>query len=132
MAGASYSPSSAGRRARRTLPFWTPSASTRLSPAGPPSLPSGVANAGSIFRNPPGDFAGRLLDECGLKGAREGGAEVSPKHANVIVNTGGATARDVVALMRRMRSAVAERSGVALVPEVVLLGELRAELEAAV
>lgn len=95
------------------------------------SLPSGVANAGSVFRNPPGDFAGRLLDECGLKGARIGAAEVSPKHANVIVNTGGATARDVVALMRRMRDVVAGRFGVTLVPEVVLLGGLAAELEAA-
>ena len=93
------------------------------------SLPSGVANAGSIFRNPPGDFAGRLLDLCGLKGAREGAAEVSPKHANVIVNTGGATAGDVVALMRRMRAAVAERFGVTLAPEVVLLGDLAEELE---
>jgi UDP-N-acetylmuramate dehydrogenase len=88
------------------------------------SLPSGVANAGSIFRNPPGDHAGRLLDLCGLKGAREGAAEVSPKHANVIVNTGGATAGDVLALMRTMRRAVAERFGVTLEPEIVLLGAM--------
>lgn len=89
------------------------------------SLPSGVANAGSIFRNPPGDHAGRMLDECGLKGAREGAAEISPKHANVIVNTGGATAVEVLALMRTMRRAVAERFGVVLEPEIVLLGDLK-------
>lgn len=79
-------------------------------------------NAGSIFRNPPGDFAGRLLEACGLKGQREGGAEVSERHANVIVNRGGATERDVRRLMSRMRAAVADRFGVELSPEIVLVG----------
>src|SRR5262249_46556753 len=83
-----------------------------------PKLP----NAGSIFKNPPGQFAGKLLQECGLKGRRIGNAQISEVHANVIVNLGGATARDVRALMGEMRSAVAERFGVALVPEVELVG----------
>jgi UDP-N-acetylmuramate dehydrogenase len=75
-------------------------------------------NAGSVFKNPPGDHAGRLLEACGLKGLRVGGAEVSPRHANVVVNAGGATAADVRTLMARMRAAVRERFGVELVPEV--------------
>ncbi|KAB2957283.1 MAG: UDP-N-acetylmuramate dehydrogenase, partial [Thermoanaerobaculia bacterium] len=95
------------------------------------SLPSGVANAGSVFRNPPGDYAGRLIDACGLKGTRAGAAEISPRHANVIVNTGGATARDVLTLMRRMRDEVAERFGVRLVPELMLLGDLVHDLDEA-
>ncbi len=88
------------------------------------ALPSGQPNAGSIFKNPPGDAAGRLLDAAGLKGASAGGALVSPKHANVIVNTGGASAADVVTLMRTMRERVVARFGVRLEPEIVLLGEL--------
>ena len=80
------------------------------------------ANAGSIFKNPPGLFAGKLLEECGLKGRRVGGAEISPVHANVIVNTGGATAADVAALMDAMKKAVKERFGVDLVPEIRVLG----------
>jgi UDP-N-acetylmuramate dehydrogenase len=90
------------------------------------ALPSGVANAGSVFRNPPGDYAGRLLEAAGLKGRRQGGAAVSERHANVIVNLGGATAADVLALMRAGRDAVAARFGVELEPELVLLGPLAA------
>ncbi|HQR47591.1 MAG TPA: UDP-N-acetylmuramate dehydrogenase, partial [Thermoanaerobaculia bacterium] len=78
-------------------------------------------NAGSIFRNPPGDFAGRLLEACGLKGRRIGGAEVSTVHANVVVNRGGATAGDVRALMAEMQRAVRDRFGVELVPEIEVL-----------
>ena len=78
-------------------------------------------NAGSIFRNPPGDFAGRLLETCGMKGRRVGGAEVSAVHANVIVNLGGASARDVRTLMTEMRRAVKDRFGVELVPEIEVL-----------
>ncbi len=88
------------------------------------ALPSGQPNAGSIFKNPSGDSAGRLLDAAGLKGTSVGGAQVSPKHANVIVNTGGATAEDVVALMRKMRDRALESFGVRLEPEIVLLGDL--------
>jgi UDP-N-acetylmuramate dehydrogenase len=75
-------------------------------------------NAGSIFKNPKGRFAGQLLEECGLKGRRVGGAEVSAVHANVIVNTGGATAADVLRLMEEMRAAVRERFGIELQPEI--------------
>ncbi|HRC86641.1 MAG TPA: UDP-N-acetylmuramate dehydrogenase, partial [Thermoanaerobaculia bacterium] len=90
------------------------------------SLPTGVGNAGSIFKNPPGDHAGRLIDACGLKGRRAGGAEISDKHANVIVNRGGARANEVLALMLEARRSVAERFGVELVPEVILAGDLAA------
>jgi UDP-N-acetylmuramate dehydrogenase len=79
-------------------------------------------NAGSVFKNPPGDFAGRLIEACGLKGAREGGAVISERHANVIVNRGGARAGDVLALMERMRDAVREKFGITLSPEVEMLG----------
>lgn len=90
------------------------------------ALPSGVANAGSIFKNPPGDHAGRLIEAAGLKGATAGGAAISERHANVIVNAGGARAADVVDLMRRARAAVAERFGVELQPEIILVGPLAA------
>jgi UDP-N-acetylmuramate dehydrogenase len=80
-------------------------------------------NAGSIFKNPPGQFAGRLLEECGLKGRRIGNAQVSPVHANVIVNLGAATARDVRALMAEMKSGVWEKFGVELQPEIEVLPE---------
>ncbi|MGI5862020.1 MAG: UDP-N-acetylmuramate dehydrogenase [Myxococcales bacterium] len=85
--------------------------------------PHGLPSAGSIFRNPPGDYAGRLLQACGMKGKRVGGAQVSEIHANFIVNRGEATAADVLRLMRQMQEAVLESSGVLLVPEVKLMGD---------
>ena len=85
------------------------------------ALPS-EPNAGSVFKNPPGEFAGRLIEACGLKGVRSGGAEISPRHANVIVNTGGATAADVLTLMERMRDEVSARFAITLSPEVEMLG----------
>jgi UDP-N-acetylmuramate dehydrogenase len=88
------------------------------------SMP-GLPNAGSVFRNPPGDHAGRLLDEAGLKGHRLGRAEVSREHANVVVNLGGASAADVLALMVLMHRRVLESSGVSLQPEIVLCGAVR-------
>ncbi len=78
-------------------------------------------NAGSIFKNPEGQYAGKLLEACGLKGRQVGGAQISEVHANVIVNLGGATAADVRALMAAMQAAVRERFGVELVPEVEVL-----------
>ena len=84
--------------------------------------PHGKANAGSIFKNPNGDHAGRLIEGVGLKGARAGRARISERHANFIVNEGGACAVDVKALMDVVQRAVWEQSGVWLEPEVRLLG----------
>jgi UDP-N-acetylmuramate dehydrogenase len=83
-------------------------------------------SVGSTFRNPPGDFAGRLIDAAGLKGAREGGVEVSEVHANFLINRGGvgaAHASDALALMRRIQQTVQDRFGVRLEPEVQLVGD---------
>jgi UDP-N-acetylmuramate dehydrogenase len=85
--------------------------------------PMGAASCGSVFRNPPGDFAGRLIQEAGLKGERVGGAVISEKHANFIVNTGGATAADIEALIERVRNEVEIQFGVRLELEVRILGE---------
>ncbi len=84
--------------------------------------PIALPNAGSCFRNPEGDKAARLIEAAGAKGWREGGAEVSPLHANFINNIGGATARDVAILLARVRRAVHEKFGVELQPEVHLVG----------
>ena len=84
--------------------------------------PHGSANAGSIFKNPGGEPAGRLIDAAGLKGARAGRARISERHANFIVNEGGARAVDVKALMDLAQRVVWERSGVWLEPEVQLVG----------
>jgi len=80
-------------------------------------------SAGSIFRNPRDDYAGRLVEAAGLKGQRIGGAQISPRHANFIVNTGQATAADVVALMNLMRSRVHQLTGIVLIPEISFLGD---------
>jgi UDP-N-acetylmuramate dehydrogenase len=80
-------------------------------------------SCGSVFMNPPGDFAGRLIQAAGLSGASEGGAEISRLHANFIVNRGHASATDVLALIDRARTAVAEKTGIQLVPEVHIVGE---------
>ncbi len=85
--------------------------------------PRGVPNAGSIFKNPPGAFAGRLLEGAGLKGARMGAAAFSDKHANFIVNLGGARAEDVRALIELARERVKQQSGISLEPEVKLIGD---------
>jgi UDP-N-acetylmuramate dehydrogenase len=84
--------------------------------------PVGERNAGSMFKNPPGDKAGALIERVGAKGWREGAAEVSALHANFIVNRGGARAWDVVTLMRRVRQAVHEACGIVLFPEVRWVG----------
>jgi UDP-N-acetylmuramate dehydrogenase len=85
--------------------------------------PRGVPNAGSIFKNPPGNFAGKLLEGAGLKGTRLGGAAFSDQHANFIVNLGGAQAAEVRALIDMARNKVKEQSGVWLEPEVKLVGD---------
>lgn len=85
--------------------------------------PIGLPSCGSVFRNPPNDHAARLIEACGLKGYRMGGAEVSPKHANFIINTGDATASDIEALIYHVQSTVLEKMGIALQTEVHFLGD---------
>ncbi len=92
--------------------------------------PLNLPSAGSTFRNPEGDYAARLIEASGLKGYTIGGAQVSEKHANFIVNIGGATALDIELLIKHMRDTVLEKQGVALQQEVKVLGELeKSELE---
>ncbi len=112
-------------------------ATFRLQPASPEALQARAAehlayrrrtqpteaSVGSIFRNPPGDYAGRLIEAAGLKGARIGRAQISPIHANFIVNHGGATAADVWRLMHQARQAVLERFGIRLEPEILPKGD---------
>lgn len=88
-------------------------------------------SAGSVFKNPPGDFAGRLIDATGLKGTRAGGAIISPVHANFFVNAGGATAADLLALIHLAQARVFERFGVRLEPEIELLGDWQPEATSA-
>lgn len=104
-----------GEQARRTIRQLL---SRRIS-----TQPLNQPNAGSVFRNPPGDHAARLIESCGLKGYRVGGAEVSPKHANFIVNTGGASAADIEAVIEHVERVVEGRTGVRLQREVLIVGE---------
>jgi UDP-N-acetylmuramate dehydrogenase len=80
-------------------------------------------NAGSVFRNPPGDYAARLIEASGLKRLSIGGAQVSEKHANFIVNLGGATAADIESLIGEVQAKVKETHGVELVREVRIIGD---------
>ena len=84
--------------------------------------PLNLPSAGSTFKRPEGHFAAKLIDDCGLRGLTVGGAQVSEKHAGFVVNLGGATARDVLALMRQVEERVFEQTGVQLEPEVHILG----------
>jgi UDP-N-acetylmuramate dehydrogenase len=81
------------------------------------------ASAGSVFKNPPGDYSGRLIEAAGLKGMTSGKAQISPRHANFIVNPGGASAVDIVELIRLARRTVWERFGVELELELELRGD---------
>jgi len=87
------------------------------------SQPLNLPNAGSVFRNPPGNYAARLIESCGLKGRQIGGAQVSPKHANFIVNVGNASAADIENLINEVQTMVQEKTGVRLHPEVHIVGE---------
>ena len=87
--------------------------------------PLNLPNAGSVFRNPPSDHAARLIEQCGLKGSRIGGAQVSEKHANFIVNTGAATASDIEDLISEVQAVVQQQTGIRLHPEVRIVGEKR-------
>jgi UDP-N-acetylmuramate dehydrogenase len=86
--------------------------------------PLGKPSCGSVFRNPPGDHAARLIEAAGLKGHRIGGAEVSPKHANFIINVDTATATDIEELIEYVRQTVLEHHGVELLHEVRIVGEV--------
>ncbi|MCC6202487.1 MAG: UDP-N-acetylmuramate dehydrogenase [Gammaproteobacteria bacterium] len=126
------------RTVRGPAEEWFVAATLRLQPADPElcqrriqellthraaTQPLGKPNSGSVFRNPPGDHAGRLIEAAGLKGAREGGCQVSTLHANFIINDGGATARDIEQLIWRVRDAVRLHAGVELQLEVRIVGE---------
>jgi UDP-N-acetylmuramate dehydrogenase len=86
------------------------------------SQPYGIRSLGSVFKNPPGDRAGRLIEAAGLKGRRQGGAQISPKHANFIVNMDHATAADVLTLVGLAHDTVLERFDVDLEQEIIVLG----------
>ena len=85
--------------------------------------PTGQASCGSVFTNPPGDYAGRLIESCGLKQMSRGGAKVSEIHANFIVNDGSATACDVESLIEEVRRIVRVETGIELAPEVRIIGQ---------
>jgi UDP-N-acetylmuramate dehydrogenase len=87
------------------------------------SQPLSLPNAGSVFRNPPGDYAARLIESCGLKGHRIGDAMVSERHANFIVNVGAATATDIERLIEQIEERVEARTNVRLIREVRIIGE---------
>lgn len=90
------------------------------------------ASAGSTFKNPPGEHAGALVERAGLKGFRIGGAQIAPMHANFILNTGGATARDIVELIRTAQGRVLETFGITLEPEIQFIGRWPGDLLRAV
>jgi UDP-N-acetylmuramate dehydrogenase len=103
-----------GAASRRQMARWTAERSR--------TQPIRTKNCGSVFKNPPGDSAGRLVEAAGLKGAREGSAQVSEQHANFIVNLGGATAAQVSRLIERVRCDVQKSFGVSLETEVEPVG----------
>jgi UDP-N-acetylmuramate dehydrogenase len=84
--------------------------------------PTGEPSCGSVFRNPPGDYSARLIEKAGLKGHTIGGAQVSTKHANFIINTGEATAKDTLSLVQLIQQTVLEHTGIALHPEFKWVG----------
>jgi UDP-N-acetylmuramate dehydrogenase len=125
------------RSARFPQPITIVEAALRLTPEDPQAIavredgwhdarrrtqPLGEPSAGCVFKNPPGDYASRLIDGAGLKGERVGGAMVSPVHANFIVNAGGATSHEVLSLIDRVRERVLQVHGVTLELEVQLVG----------
>jgi UDP-N-acetylmuramate dehydrogenase len=85
--------------------------------------PLGLPSCGSVFRNPPGDYAARLIETSGLKGFGIGGAVISAKHANFIINEGSASAADIEALIEHIQTVVRDQHGIELQPEVHIIGE---------
>ena len=126
-------------KCRAAKEYWFVSAELSLRPGADPdelqveirqllsrraaSQPTGVASCGSVFRNPPGDYAGRLIEAAGLKGLVRGGARVAERHGNFILNSGAATASDIEDLILEIQARVAAHSGVHLEPEVRIVGE---------
>jgi UDP-N-acetylmuramate dehydrogenase len=104
-----------GERSRQTI--------KRLLARRVATQPLNLPNAGSVFRNPPGDYAARLIEGCGLKGYRIGNAMISDKHANFIVNLGGAKAWDIETIMETVERTVVSLTGVRLVREVRVVGD---------
>ena len=98
---------------------------TKLKRSRAKMQPVNLPSAGSFFKRPPGHYAGGLIEQCGLKGASVGGAQVSERHAGFLVNTGGATCDDVLRLAALVRETVYKQAGVTLEPEVRLLGDIR-------
>ena len=86
------------------------------------SQPLEYPSAGSVFKNPPGEYAARLIENAGLKGRCIGGAMISEKHANFIINTGSASAKDILDLMNLAHSEVRKQTGIELEPEIKVLG----------
>jgi len=137
LAALDYGYRTSALKARREHNFLVLIAQFALTPADPPEIgahmehfidyrkstqPPG-ASLGSIFKNPPDDYAGRLIEAAGLKGYSVGGAQVSPVHANFFINTGGATASDYYALICHVQESVQQKTGVALEMEVELVGD---------
>ena len=87
------------------------------------SQPTGVASCGSVFRNPEGHYAAQLIEACGLKGRRIGGAVISDKHANFIINDNDATASDIESLIELIQETVNEKNGILLQTEVRIVGD---------
>jgi len=95
-----------------------------IAPLKVASQPVGNKSCGSVFRNPENDFAARLIESCKLKGATIGGAQISTKHANFIINIGNATAADIEELIIKVRSTVENECGVSMLAEVRIIGEV--------
>ena len=87
--------------------------------------PLNLPSCGSVFKNPPGNKSGRLIEECGLKGYQVGGAQISDKHANFIVNIGGASAQDIESVRQHAQSTVKTLKGVELETEYIFLGRTK-------
>ena len=89
-------------------------------------------SCGSVFRNPPNQYAAKLIDLCGLKGKRVGGAIISDKHSNFIINTGNATSSDIEKLIEFVQATVYEKHSIKLVPEVRIIGKNFTEVNDAI
>ena len=128
----------------KRLPYTALEARIRLTPADPEQVSSRIQelarlrsekqpleypSAGSTFKRPQGNFAGKLIMDAGLAGFRIGGAAVSEKHCGFVVNLGGATSRDIWEVIRQVRQRVLEESGISLEPEVIMLGDFQTPAE---